>query len=214
MQILFLDIETIPCENPADVPPVKAPSNYKDPEKIAAYIAEHAADAHRSTSLDPLLGRILCIGYAVDGQPVECTPIESFADEAVILCKLDEVVRIMAANGPIHFCGHNLAAFDLPFLWLRAVKYGFHDLARRLPYHQYQRPYLLDTMIAAGGPSRDRFSLDKLARYFGIGAKSEGISGREIWEAYKAGRAAEIAEYCKHDVDLTRKLFNKIEGNQ
>ena len=83
---IYFDIETIPAQDPvaielikADIEKqklsVKAPSNYKDQEKIDAYIkvevekldAEFDA-TYRKTSFDGGLGQICCISYAIDDQ--------------------------------------------------------------------------------------------------------------------------------------------------
>ena len=83
---IYFDIETIPAQDPVAIElikvdiekqklSVKAPSNYKDQEKIDAYIkvevekldAEFDA-TYRKTSFDGGLGQICCISYAIDDQ--------------------------------------------------------------------------------------------------------------------------------------------------
>lgn len=204
---LFVDIETLPCSDPADAPPVKAPSNYKDPEKIAAYIAEHAADAHRATALDPLAGRILCIGYAFDDAPPACL----YGDDAVR--ELDRIVHDYRKNNrwsPVTWIGHNFAGFDLPYLYLHAARLGLARLCRSLPWMPHQRPYLIDTMYLAAGPGRERVSLDRIAKFFGLAGKS-GMKGSEVYGAWLDGRHEEIAAYCMHDVELTREVFARLD---
>ena len=128
---IYVDIETIPAADPASVPAPKAPSNYKDPDKIAAYIEAARSDAWLETSLDPLLGRILCIGWAIDDDPVSVAYnhsgdakeeiIEAFAS-AVRLARADDVV--------LTWVGHNIAGFDLRWLYYRACRYGHKELAQ------------------------------------------------------------------------------------
>ena len=65
---LFIDMETLPTTDGAVIEriiaEIEAPSNYKDPEKIAAYKAEKAASVVAKTALDGSLGRIAVIGFA------------------------------------------------------------------------------------------------------------------------------------------------------
>ena len=205
---LYIDIETLPCVDPADAPPGKAPSNYKDPEKIAAYIAEHAAEAHRATALDPYAGRILAIGYALDDEDPQVLYGE---DEQALLVGLETVIRRVDPH-PYYLVGHNLEGFDLRWLYLRAARYRLPHLQRRLPWHPYQRAYRIDTMLLAGGPSRERVSLARLARYFGLGSKAEGLDGSAVYDAYLAGEHARIQRYCAADVELTRDIHDRLEG--
>ena len=76
MKRLFFDIETL--ANPENCalmpePVVDAPANYKDPEKITAYVAEKTAAAKAAAlekaALDPDYGKILSIGYAFSDDP-------------------------------------------------------------------------------------------------------------------------------------------------
>ena len=209
MMYLYVDIETLPAADRESVPAPKAPSNYKDPEKIAAYIEEHREEAYRATALDPLAGRILCIGYAFDDEPAAVLYADD-GDEEALIARFADVVHEAAtrAHGSLGFVGHNLAGFDLRFLWFRALAYGEHSLARALPWHVWQRPWLSDTMIIAGGPTRERVSLAKLASYFHLGGKGEGMSGAEVYPAYLRGEHDRIREYCRRDVELVREVHN------
>jgi hypothetical protein len=51
---------------------VKAPSNYKDQAKIAAYIAEAQAERLASAALDLDLARITALGFAWTTRPSTC----------------------------------------------------------------------------------------------------------------------------------------------
>lgn len=206
MNRIFVDIETLPCENPADAPAVKAPANYKDQEKIEKYIAEHSADAYRATALDPLVGRILCIGYAFD----DAAPQVLWGSDALERFEREiDLYRSQNRWAPLHWVGHNLA-FDLGFLYLHAARAGLQKLCRSIPWFPYQRAYFHDTMAMAAGPGRDRVSLDRLAKFFGVGQK-DGLKGSEVFDAYLNGQIQQIAEYCANDVDLTRRVWRKLE---
>ena len=71
---LFIDIETVPTQKVAIVDYVqqnlKPPNNYKNEDAINKWLAEHAEEAFRRTSLDGAFGEIAVISYAVDDDPV------------------------------------------------------------------------------------------------------------------------------------------------
>jgi hypothetical protein len=66
MSTYIFDIETGPrsrAELAECVPTFEAPSNWKDPEKIRAHVAEKEAEWFQSAALSALTGRVLAIGY-------------------------------------------------------------------------------------------------------------------------------------------------------
>ena len=132
---IYFDIETIPSQSfaaieiiKADIDKqklsVKAPSNYKDEEKIAAYIKAEVEkldsefDAtYRKTSFDGGLGEICCIGYAIDDN----APVSIYGGcEAEILHKFYQALvdeyNPSSQTRP-KFIGHNIVSFDLRFLF-------------------------------------------------------------------------------------------------
>ena len=52
-------------------------------------------------------------------------------------------------------------------------------------------------------------SMDRLCRLLGIPGKGD-ISGADVWPMVKAGKLAEVAEYCRGDVERTRALYNRM----
>ena len=140
---IFLDLETIPAQNPRAIAmlraeadkeklAIKAPSNYKDQAKIDEYIAakriEIDADfeqRYRKTSFDGALGQIVVASYAIDdAEPVVIYASDWMTSEEFILTKLYEGLK--AAYNPNSqtrpvFIGHNIVGFDLRFLYQRSV---------------------------------------------------------------------------------------------
>ena len=65
-----------------------------------------------------------------------------------------------------------------------------------------------DTMHMWAG-DRDRISLDKLCKVLGLTGK--GITnGADVWPLAQAGRFEEIADYCRHDVEITREAWRRM----
>lgn len=233
MTTIFIDIETTPnadgralelfkADAEKEKAEVKAPGNYKDPEKIAEYIAaKHAeidADLHErvlKTSFDGALGNIAVVGVAIDDQ----APLAFYEDstephkhEADVLAAFFDYVKKAydpSRNTRPVFVGHNLSAFDLRFLFQRAVVLGIKPPAI-LPFNV--KPWddtIFDTMTAWAGFG-NRIKLDKLAQALGLPGK-QGIDGSMVWPMIAAGRIKEVADYCANtDVFQTREIYKRL----
>ena len=189
---IYFDIETIPAQDPIAIKVikaeiekqkllVKAPSNYKDEEKIAAYIAAEVEkldtefDAtYRKTSFDGGLGEICCIGYAIDDRP----PVSiSGVSEAYILKgffkSLNDSYNPSSQIRP-KFIGHNIINFDLRFLFQRAVMNNIKP-PMMIPFNA--KPWdesIFDTMTAwAGHGNRVRRAARLVKKWTGL---KSGIS--------------------------------------
>jgi hypothetical protein len=228
---IYFDIETIPAQDPAAIElikvdiekqklSVKAPSNYKDQEKIDAYIKAEVEklDAefdvtYRKTSFDGGLGEICCIGYAIDDN----APVSIYgASESLILLQFYQ--EIMAQYNPSSqtrpkFIGHNIVNFDLRFMFQRSVMNNVKP-PMMIPFSA--KPWdesIFDTMTAWAGHG-NRVSLDKLCKIFNIPQTGSEIGeesdGSKVWDFYQAGRIDDIARYCEGDVERTRQAYKRM----
>ena len=228
---IYFDIETIPAQDPvaikvikADIEKqkllVKAPSNYKDEEKIAAYIAAEVEkldtefDAiYRKTSFDGGLGEICCIGYAID----DFAPQSIYGDTEFEMLRefytiLQENYNPSSQQRPT-FIGHNIVGFDLRFMFQRSV---MNNVKPPIMIPFSAKPWdesIFDTMTAWAGHG-NRVSLDKLCKIFNIPQKGseigEEMDGSKVWDFYQAGRIEEIAKYCEGDVERTRQAYKRM----
>ena len=56
-------------------------------------------------------------------------------------------------------------------------------------------------------------SLDLSCDLVGVTSSKEGeIKAEDVYEAFKAGRIAEIADYCEHDVRATLEVYFKLKA--
>lgn len=233
---IFIDIETVPdctgqalalfqAEAVSDRAAVTAPSNYKDPVKIAEYIsgkqAEIDAGVHDKvlkTSFDGALGHICVIGVAIDDQEPEAFFMDStepHKHEADVLRSfyqhISAAYRPSSQTRPV-FVGHNLLDFDLRFIFQRSVVLGIQP-PTFIPFQA--KPWdgtVYDTMTAWAGV-RDRVKLDKLAKALGFEGKGD-IDGSQVWPMVAAGRISDVAAYCKNDVIQTRNVYRKMTFQQ
>lgn len=194
---------------------VKAPANYKDQEKIDAYIADKIKELDAGldaaveakvakTGLDGLYGHIACISFArYDGEVFatnandsEGDAIQNFYD---YLLPTDEL-----------FCGHNIAGFDLPFLKHRSIILSIKP-PKPLLNAMNAKPWdkcIADTMLMWSPEREKRVSLTKLCKVFGI-ESDDGIDGSMVAETWKTD-PEKVIYHCKEDVRKVREVYNRI----
>jgi hypothetical protein len=200
MNTIFFDVETgaLPESEIAAMMPPFDPAevkvgNLKDPDKIAAKLAEaeanHRRDFFERAALDALTGRVVAIGLlhmasGVSAQflppttpqkHVELTPLGRFEiighdDEAQTLREFwsaccGEMSRIH------QMVGFNVYQFDLPFLFRRSWKHRVE-----VPFGVRRGRYWGDGMVDLRdywqlGDRQARGSLDSIAKHLGLGAK-------------------------------------------
>jgi len=238
MNIPF-DIETVPTQNAelaaqiaqqclADrddaLAAVKAPSNYKDADKISAYItserekilANFESDVKtkiEKTSLDGGLGQIVCIGWAVDDGDTRCLQVVDLSaksEAAMLEVWFDDLNKLHGGNPSTRplLIGHNHVGFDIPFVWKRAV---VHGIKPPFWFPRNPKPWadsVFDTMTQWAG-DRERIKMDALCRILGIPGKGD-ISGADVWPMVQAGRLDEVSEYCRADVERTRAIYKRM----
>lgn len=228
---IYLDIETIPGQSPrlkTDIAAtIKPPGSMKKAETIAKWEAETKPDAieaaWRKFSFDGDRGEIVSIAWAVDEEPVQCAWRGIAAGDANTVSESELIETFFAAvlaaqharrNLPAVYVGHNVRDFDLRFLFQRSVMLRMYPTVA-LPYDA--RPgsdRIFDTMEAWAG-WRGRISLDRLCKAFDIPTKGselggEDIDGSMVWDYIAAGRAREVAEYCKADVERVREVHRRL----
>ena len=220
MSTITFDIETLPSDDSgiiADIAAgIKPPGNLKKAETIEAWERDEkpaaVLEAVRKTGLDGTYGRICCIGFAVDDEPVEC----SFGNEEDVLRNffrwLNGAARISdyTDRQSAIFVGHNVLSFDLRFLWQRCVVNGIRPPAF-IPFNA--KPWdgkVFDTMTA-WNPAREKsISLDKLCRALGVPSSKGDLDGSKVAEYWQAGKQQEVAAYCMADVEAVRQCHKRM----
>ena len=216
IQWITFDLETIPGGDYPKPEELKAPAQYKKPESILAWQNDpkNLEEVYRKRALAPIEGKIFCVGFKIDNDPSD---VVWDNDEANVMQgfekKIMDTFQERFKTGTIHKCtfvGHNIKKFDLPYLWLRAIKYECTQLLKVLGRTPNDIDYE-DTMIWAcvtngyGGFA----SLDKTCILFGLPGKGD-MDGSMVYDAWKAGKYQKIADYCKEDADKTYALAVKL----
>jgi predicted PolB exonuclease-like 3'-5' exonuclease len=181
MKILFFDIETVPTDR-----------SLQHAGLLEAQIQLDEDEIIKRLSLSAATARILCLAYAME-PPV---------DSSVIVLDGDETETNL-------FVGHNLLDFDLRFIYQRSVIHQIRP-SREIPFARFQNSPVFDTMHEWSKWGREHVSLDLLAKTLGIPSPKECLDGSKVYPYYRAGKLAEICEYCKCDVDTVRQVYRRL----
>jgi 3'-5' exonuclease len=214
-EYLYLDIETIGSSDPDVVAEVTAsvtpPANYKKAETIAEWESNAKPalikEALDRTALNGAYGQIVCIGWAWNDSDVDSFHRD---DERALLTYAFAAI----SNGkPVNYykpviVGHNVAGFDIRYLWQRSFVLGVKVPAW---FPRDPKPWsddVQDTMAMWGG-ARDYISLDGLCAALKLPGKGN-ISGADVGRLWAANEQDAVAAYCRGDVDRVRSIHRKM----
>jgi hypothetical protein len=220
MRKMFLDIETLPAQEDKHeilrflYDKKKAKKNKKDECENETDFEQHLL----GTSFDGAYGRILCIAYAIDDQPVEV--LNGDGNEAGMLQKFWEIVDSISTpnrnpNWPdygVQFIGHNVMDFDLRFIYQRSIVNKIKP-AYNLSFARYRDYPIYDTMKEWVKWANANVGLESLALALGIPTPKDDIDGSQVYDFWKEGKTKEICEYCKRDVECTREVYKRMTFN-
>jgi DNA polymerase elongation subunit (family B) len=213
---LYLDIETIPSQSPEVhariAETIKPPANYKKAETIAEWVKNEkpaaVKEAIAKTSFDGSVGHICCIGWAFELNSVQT--INDVDGEEQMLRLFIESMAVALTHTPWRdptIIGHNVANFDIRFLWQRAIVLGI-PMPRWFP--RDPKPWgreVFDTMMA-WDPKRF-ISMDNLALSLGMDGKGE-IDGSMVADMWSKKEFQKLSNYCRSDVERTRKIHHRM----
>lgn len=192
MKILFFDIETVPTDKAlADNGLLESQLQLDEPEII------------KRLSLSAATAKILCVGYAVE--PPGDAPVEVLqGEERQILQSFWKL-----ATESSLFVGHNVLDFDLRFIYQRSIIQQIKP-PREIPFTRFRNAPVFDTMHEWSKWGRDLISLDRLAKALDITSPKGDLDGSKVYPYYRAGKFAEIYEYCKGDVETVRRVYRRL----
>ena len=210
---IFFDIETVPTQLPVlqeyMIGTVKAPANYKDPEKIAQYIEEAKDEVLDKCALNGATNHIICIGCAIDDHKPVSWSAHNVNQEAKLLREFyDYLESNLGFYEKNTFVGHNIIGFDLKVLRQRSMVLGVTP-SKIVPWQAkpWEGDLLYDTMLQ--WDAKEYIKLEKLALAFGVPMKKT-MSGGDVYAAWKNGLHEQIADYCEVDVELVRQVYKKM----
>lgn len=206
MSRIVIDIETVAApavESLLD--PVRAPANYRDPAKIAAYQTEKLAEVIGKASLEPDLCEVVAVGWWREGDPVVQSLTRADQDEAGLITIL--MSHIFAVDDGATVVGFNCLNFDLPVLMRRSQLLGLTP--PRFSLDRYRTPHVdLLEQLSFNGRLTYR-SLAFYCRRFGIPV-TDTIQGAEIPQLVAAGAWDQVQAHNAADVEKTAQLAHRL----
>lgn len=211
MRYLIVDIETVGLPAAKDwleLDPVSAPSNYKDPEKIAVYIKDAEQARIEKLALDCDCNRIVALGFvdASGGDPTVYLMRDEF-EERSHLDMFWAVYHQRQDTRLVTFNGHK---FDLPVLMRRSMYLDVKHPILSVDRYRSEHPDLWQDLSFKGAISAH--SLAFYSKRLGIGTldKVKGSDiGKLVAEDTKESWQA-IHDHVLSDVGLTHALAMRL----
>jgi DNA polymerase elongation subunit (family B) len=211
MKYLVIDIETEP--QPQDqamrfAPEFTAPSNYKDSDKIKAYIESARSDWLENCALDAMTGQVLAVGCADETGKIETFDIAQYTERELVERTLGSIDHCLLQGGKL--IGYNVRHFDLPFLCRRAYVHGVRVplILAETVQNRYSRTVIdLMEVWLCGDRNFKGQSLDNVAKACGVGEKTG--SGADFSRLFSVDKFAALA-YLRNDIELTVKLAKRF----
>jgi hypothetical protein len=218
---LVFDIETAPIANakdfidPPDLDDIKAPANYKDPEKIAAFIEDAKvktlADFERACSdkgaLDFNLARIVALGWWTERHGIQTALCRDEQDERQAIGHLWDLGRHRS------LVGFRVREFDLPMLIQRSrlldIPYPVLDLGRYARGTSICDLYDVLTFNDLRQEHLMRRTARAFARRFGI-VVDDTVAGAEVPALIVAGDWESVRGHVMSDVTMMVALAQKL----
>ena len=216
--VLAFDIETIPDvagirrlhDLPADLPE----------HEVAEVAFQRRRTQTGSDFLPPPLHRVVVVSCVLrNDEGVQVFSIgEPERGEHEILQKFFEGVEKLVPQ----LVSWNGGGFDLPVLNYRSLIHKVSapmfwetgDENRDFRYNNYVSRYHsrhLDLMdVLAMYQPRNNAPLDEVAQLAGLPGKI-GVGGAKVWEAWLAGKAGEVRDYCEADTVNTYLLYLRYQ---
>ncbi len=204
---IYFDIETAPLDSDkikAVMPVFKARSNIKDPQKIEEDIQTKIAEFIAEAPLDASTGRVVAIGWTVDGGEVNILAYSDAEDEAKLLKRAWSTFTDERGVIVQDIIGHNSNKFNIPFLVRRSRILGVKVPSTVMTWSRgrlHLDQHFKDTMEAWACGTTDKIKLDTLAKCLGVGAKNG--DGASFYATYNSDPEKAL-NYLENDVKLTR----------
>jgi len=178
----------------------------------ATKTGEVANAAWEKTSFNPDVTPIACICIIANGIKTEFS-LENYGYEKKMLLGFHyHLTELCSANGVMtskpFFVGHNLAKFDLPFIWKRSVINNVNTCEGVKWVDARHGQHCYDTMSAWAGFG-NRISADNLCKLLKIKGKTEGMDGSLVYDTWQTD-PQKVIDYCHDDVSLVKEIHARL----
>jgi DNA polymerase elongation subunit (family B) len=204
MSYIAYDIETIPSDKAFDYvnnhKVYKAPANYKDKDKIDAYVQEQKDSDFQKAGLTWWTGKIICI--CLHKVSSKDKMIFFNTDEGLLLTAFFKFLKDKCPKGIL--IGKNADMFDKPYIIGRAM-----SLNMGLTSH-FRSTYPINDVDKIFSSSKSCGQIGKLSDYaYGLGLENKLFDGSQVYSLYQDNRHDDIKEYCMHDTNIVAEMIKR-----
>lgn len=209
----ILDIETAPDPTRMDLPiPDTALNkgvrdNFKQAtveEYQARNRSEWTADLYSRGSLDPFFGRIVALGFMLDGHHPDVTDTLN-TKESEMLNYFWHMISTVD-----HVIGYGLYGFDWEWLYMRSAVHGLEPSKWWDP-SPWTRHGLIDLQVLLNNGVKPKLgrTLEGVAEFFNLDHRPIG-KGADVPRWVEEGNWDAITEHLEADLLTTHDLFRRI----
>jgi predicted PolB exonuclease-like 3'-5' exonuclease len=201
--MLIFDIETRANKDALQyIEEPSAPANYKDPDKISAYIENKREEQIERAALDPDYGEIIAIGT----MNLMNAKVETFLGggdmEPLLLAEFWDMYQYHGGKS----CGYNIIGFDFPYILRRSMALNVLPTIRP-DLRKYQTYPTLDLMGVLYNWGQAK-SLKWVCERYGIENPLPDLDGSKVAEM----DSETLRAYVENDVQITYKLYTLMKG--
>ena len=199
---IIIDIETI-SSNDCELfkPEFQADKRLTNEDKIKEDLLKKETEWLEKTPLDYLTGQVALIGVNDDNY-VNMYQADSIDEYNILDCFWNSNYSEWIKNGNL-IIGFNIKRFDLPYLYMRALKYGIKPQWKFNDRYNTQIIDLMELFEQGLYDKKFKYSLDKVLQYFGLEKKLD--TGKNFGELWKTDKDKAIA-YNKDEIEKLVKL--------
>ncbi|WP_298155460.1 3'-5' exonuclease [Flavobacterium sp.] len=218
--ILFLDIETVPCEE-----------HYQQLDDDWKLLWEQKTQYQRRDEYTPEdfydragiwaeFGKIVCISagyFTLKGDIRHFRVTSFFGNEVQLLKDFNNLLNNHFNQAQHVLCGHNAKEFDIPFLARRMIINGIQipsklNLFGKKPW---EIPHLDTLELWKFGDYKHFTSLRLLTKVLGIPSPKGDIDGSQVGHVYYVEKDIDrIVTYCEKDVIAVAQVFLKLRREE
>ena len=220
--LLFIDIETVPCFQSFELLPDEFKILWAD--KISKTVPENLSPEDSYLLRAGILaefGKIVCIsvGYFYeDANKNICFKVKSICsnDEKEILQNFLQITNsFYKPHNRFQFVGHNIREFDIPYICRRLIINNF-PLPAYLQIHG-AKPWEIEMVDTLQwwkfGDYKNYISLNLLANVLNIPTSKGDMDGSKVREVYYIEKNLErISTYCEKDVIVVANVILRFKN--
>lgn len=174
--------------------------------------AEVAQLRWEKTSFNPDFAPMACICMIANGGKYKFQ-IDDMTNEQEMLQEFHfHVDGLTSKHGtqvtkPV-FIGHNIAKFDLPFIWKRSIINGVKPCKGVKWVDARHGVNCFDTMTAWSGFG-NTISADNLCKVLKIKSKTDGMDGSKVYDTWQDS-PQKVIDYCMDDVEMVKRIHERL----